>query len=96
MNIFFSDVCFLFSQANCEASEVPVFIQEALWEMGHGPAPLVELAVDQKATNYGLLRHHYHLAILMHAVLVFNLKSIRVLSLFDAKVRVSQMEWTSE
>ncbi|XP_071079517.1 rab3 GTPase-activating protein non-catalytic subunit-like [Haliotis cracherodii] len=75
--------------ANCEANEVPVFNLEQLWQQIRGPASLVELAVDQKATNYHLVRHHYHLAVSMHAVMLFNMKSVKVLSLFDTKGRNS-------
>ena len=42
--------------------------------------------MDTKATNYGLVRLHWQLAILMHAVLVFSMKSVKVLSLFDRRV----------
>ncbi|XP_029643164.1 rab3 GTPase-activating protein non-catalytic subunit isoform X2 [Octopus sinensis] len=72
-------------KANCEADEVPVFNIEPLWQTIRGPASLVELAVDQKATNYGLLLHHYLLCQFMYAILKFGLKSIKVLSLFDCK-----------
>ena len=73
-------------QANCEANEVPVFNGEHNWQAVRGPASLGELAVDTKATNYGLVRLHWQLAILMHAVLVFSMKSVKVLSLFDRRV----------
>lgn len=72
-------------EANCEANEVPVFNIEGLWQDIRGPASLVELAVEQKTTNYGLIRHHYHLSLIMFAVLTFNLKSVKVISLFDSK-----------
>ena len=74
-------------EANCESNEVPVFNLEPLWIETKGTVSLVELAIDQKATNYMLLKHHHHLALLMHAVLVFGLKSVKVMSLFDNKVR---------
>lgn len=72
-------------KANCEADEVPVFNIEPLWQNVRGPASLVELAVDQKATNYGLLLHHFQLCWLMHAILMYGLKSVKILSLFDCK-----------
>ncbi|XP_021378713.1 rab3 GTPase-activating protein non-catalytic subunit-like isoform X1 [Mizuhopecten yessoensis] len=75
--------------ANCEANEVPVFNIEHLWQDVRGPASLVELAIDQKSTNYGLLRLHYQLAVMMHAMLVFGMKSVKVLSLFDSKGKSS-------
>ncbi|XP_025103721.1 rab3 GTPase-activating protein non-catalytic subunit-like isoform X2 [Pomacea canaliculata] len=71
--------------ANCEANEVPVFNIETIWQGAHGPASLAELAVDAKPTNYGLVRLHWHLATLMHAILIFKMKSVKVLSLFDRK-----------
>lgn len=88
MTDFVGAVCDLIDimmEANCEANEVPVFNIEQVWHGIRGPASLVELAIDQKSTNYGLLKHHYHLSVLMHAVLSLNMKSVRVLSLFDSK-----------
>ncbi|GAB1601306.1 rab3 GTPase-activating protein non-catalytic subunit-like isoform X2 [Argonauta hians] len=80
-----SNLLAILMKANCEADEVPVFNIEPLWQTVRGPASLVELAVDQKATNYGLLLHHYLLCQFMYAILKFGLKSIKVLSLFDCK-----------
>ncbi|ESO90130.1 hypothetical protein LOTGIDRAFT_218187 [Lottia gigantea] len=80
-----ADIIQITMEANCEANEVPVFNLEILWQLARGPSSLSELAVDQKSTNYGLLKHHLHLARIMQAVLVFNMKSIKVLSLFDSK-----------
>ncbi|KAL8566839.1 hypothetical protein ACOMHN_052237 [Nucella lapillus] len=74
-------------EANCEANEVPVFNMEHNWQTVRGPASLGELAVDAKPTNYGLVRVHWHLALLMHAVMVFSMKNVKVLSLFDHKGR---------
>lgn len=73
-------------QANCEMNEVPVFNIEPVWQMVRGPSSLVEQAVEQKMTNYGLLTHHYNLAVIMCAVLTFGMKSAKILSLFDSKV----------
>lgn len=73
-------------QANCEINEVPVFNIEPIWQMVRGPSSLVEQAIEQKPTNYGLLTHHFNLAVIMSAVLTFNMKSAKVLSLFDSKV----------
>ena len=61
---------------------------EPAWQKVEGPTSLVELAVDQKATNYGLLRLHFHLLKIMSAVLSLGVKSIKVLSLFDNKVGI--------
>jgi len=51
-----------------------------------GSISLVELAIDQKATNYGLLTVYRQLALLMNAVILFNMKPIKPLSMFDSKV----------
>ncbi|XP_076441806.1 rab3 GTPase-activating protein non-catalytic subunit-like [Babylonia areolata] len=72
-------------EANCEANEVPMFNMEHNWQTVRGPASLGELAVDAKPTNYGLVRLHWHLATLMHAVMLFSMKNVKVLSLFDRK-----------
>jgi len=60
---------------------------EVYYPLDSGSVSLVELAIDQKGTNYGLLTIYHQLATLMHAVLTFNLKSVKVLSLFDSKVK---------
>lgn len=65
---------------------MPVCNMEPAWQKVQGPTSLMELAVDQKATNYGLLRVHFHLLKLMSAVLSLGMKSVKVLSLFDNKV----------
>ncbi|WAR19500.1 RBGPR-like protein [Mya arenaria] len=57
--------------ANCETNEVPVFNLEQIWA--------------QKGTNYGLLTVFHQLATLMQAVITFNMKPVKVLSLFDSK-----------
>lgn len=87
---FISCICDFFTiimEANCESNEVPVFNLEPLWSEVKGTVSLVELAIDQKTTNYMLLKHHHHLAVLMEAVVEFSLKSVKVISLFDSKVR---------
>lgn len=83
-------LCVVLLQANCEANEVPVFNMELVWQGVRGPASLGELAVDAKVTNYGLVRLHWHLATLMQAVLALGIKGVKVISLFDRKVRHAQ------
>ncbi|XP_052787528.1 rab3 GTPase-activating protein non-catalytic subunit-like isoform X1 [Mya arenaria] len=75
--------------ANCETNEVPVFNLEQIWAQVKGSVSLVELAIDQKGTNYGLLTVFHQLATLMQAVITFNMKPVKVLSLFDSKGRHS-------
>jgi len=66
--------------------EVPLFLVEDIWQSVQGPTSLVELAVEQKEANTDLVEHHYVFCALLHAVLVFSLKSIKPLSLYDTKV----------
>ena len=66
--------------------ERPVLLVEDIWEAVEGPTSLVELAVEQKPVNTCLVEHHYVFCSLLHAVLVFSLKSIRPFSLYDTKV----------
>ncbi|KAH9519441.1 Rab3 GTPase-activating protein non-catalytic subunit [Bulinus truncatus] len=75
--------------ANCESNEVPVCNTEHAWQKIQGPTSLMELAIDQKVTNYGLLKVHYHLLKIMSAVLALKMKSVKVLSLFDSKGRAA-------
>ncbi|KAK3599646.1 hypothetical protein CHS0354_029108 [Potamilus streckersoni] len=77
----------LMMEANCEMNEVPVFNIEHAWHYGKGSVSLVELAVDKKVTNYHLIKHHHHLALMMHAILILKIKSWKVLSLFDTRGR---------
>jgi len=66
--------------------ETPVFLVEDIWQAVQGPTSLAELAVEQKEANTDLIEHHYVFCVLLHAVLVFSLKSIKPLSLYDTKV----------
>ncbi|GFS02472.1 rab3 GTPase-activating protein non-catalytic subunit-like [Elysia marginata] len=84
-----ADFMEIIMDANCEAHEVPVYNLEPAWQKVEGPTSLVELAVDQKATNYGLLRLHFHLLKIMSAVLALGIKPVKVLSLFDNKGRAA-------
>ncbi|GFO27486.1 Rab3 GTPase-activating protein non-catalytic subunit-like [Plakobranchus ocellatus] len=84
-----ADFMEIIMDANCEAHEVPVYNLEPAWQKMDGPTSLIELAVDQKATNYGLLRVHFHLFKIMSAVLSLGMKSVKVLSLFDNKGRAA-------
>ncbi|CAL1542170.1 unnamed protein product [Lymnaea stagnalis] len=84
-----ADFMEIIMDANCEASEVPVCNTEHAWQRSQGPTSLMELAVDQKTTNYGLLKVHFHLLKFMSAILTLKLKSVKVLSLFDNKGRAA-------
>ena len=59
---------------------------EDLWAGMVGPTSLVELALEQKDSNVELVEHHYDLCVVLHAVMTFNMRSIKPLSLFDTKV----------
>ena len=73
-------------QAGEDTQEVPVLNVEDVWQHTQGPTSLVELAMEQKATNVALVEHHYYLCLILHSVLVLCLKSVKPLSLFDSKV----------
>ena len=66
--------------------EMPVFLVEDIWQAVQGPTTLVELAVEQKEANTRLVEHHYVFCTLLHAILVYSVKSIKPLSLYDTKV----------
>ena len=60
---------------------------EDLWASAvSGSSSLAELALEQKESNMELVEHHYYLAVIMHAILVFTMKACKPLSLFDTKV----------
>ncbi|XP_052275243.1 rab3 GTPase-activating protein non-catalytic subunit-like isoform X3 [Dreissena polymorpha] len=90
LGTFVSQICDFFNiimDANCETNEVPVFNHEPSWTEVKGSVSLVELAIDQKSTNYGLLTVFNQLSTIIHAVVTFNIKQVKVLSLFDTKGR---------
>jgi len=66
--------------------DMPVLLVEDIWQAVQGPTTLVELAVEQKAANTSLIEHHFVFCALLHAILVFSLRSIKPLSLYDTKV----------
>lgn len=69
-----------------ERHEAVVVQTEDLWQAVSGPTSLVELAAEQKLSTEELLEHHLSLCVIMHAILVFNIKGVKPMSLFDAKV----------
>jgi len=73
-------------KARLDMHEMPVFLVEDIWQAVQGPTTLVELAVEQKEANTRLVEHHYVFCILLHAILVYSLKSVKPLSLYDTKV----------
>ncbi|XP_014669497.1 PREDICTED: rab3 GTPase-activating protein non-catalytic subunit-like [Priapulus caudatus] len=73
-------------ETDVDMEEIPVYgVVEDAWMDCQGPTPLVELAIDQRPTNYDLVSHHHQLATVLHAILVYELKSVRPLSLYDSK-----------
>ncbi|XP_078675646.1 rab3 GTPase-activating protein non-catalytic subunit-like isoform X2 [Branchiostoma floridae x Branchiostoma belcheri] len=77
---------FFSSQAEVESSHVPVFDIEDLWQATQGPTSIAELAAEQRVSNYQLLQHHMKLSSIMHAVMVFSLRTVKPLSYyFDTK-----------
>eukprot|EP00058_Branchiostoma_floridae_P024780 XP_002610270.1 hypothetical protein BRAFLDRAFT_126836 [Branchiostoma floridae] len=73
-------------EAEVESSHVPVFDIEDLWQATQGPTSIAELAAEQRVSNYQLLQHHMKLSSIMHAVMVFSLRTVKPLSYyFDTK-----------
>lgn len=75
-------------QADSAAEEVtlPELSVEESWCGAEGPASIAELALEQKGVHYPLVQHHFLLASLLHAAMIFPVK-VKPLSLFDNKVR---------
>ncbi|XP_054714636.1 rab3 GTPase-activating protein non-catalytic subunit-like [Uloborus diversus] len=68
-----------------EVEEVPIFPVEAIWQ-GHenaGRTPLITMALSQKATNNRQVYVHLMLATVLHFIIVFQMKSVKPLSLFS-------------
>lgn len=80
---------FLFHKSQQDCGELARFNVEDLWQHVQGPSSLVELALEQKESTPDLVQHHYNLCVMMHAVMVFAMKSVKPLSLFDTKVSKS-------
>ncbi|XP_038077511.1 rab3 GTPase-activating protein non-catalytic subunit-like isoform X2 [Patiria miniata] len=71
-----------------ESSLVPSLEMEELWQDVQGPTPLAELAISQPLPNHYMVDLHKQLTTSLHAILVFNTKSIKPLKvLFDYKAR---------
>ncbi|XP_041468264.1 rab3 GTPase-activating protein non-catalytic subunit-like isoform X1 [Lytechinus variegatus] len=84
---FAADLLDCIYQVEPESSLTPIFDVEDLWQHIQGPAPLVELAVNQTLPNHSLVDVHKQLCIIMHAVMTFSMKSVKVLQLFDYKTK---------
>ncbi|XP_070571342.1 rab3 GTPase-activating protein non-catalytic subunit-like [Ptychodera flava] len=74
-------------QIEVEASAVPAFSIEDTWQKISGPTSIAELAIDQPQCNYPLVDLHRQLCTIMHAVMVFGMRSVKPMSLFDSKGR---------
>lgn len=72
-----------------ESEPIPLFPVEELLQGQdiHGQTPLVTLALGQKSSNYKLVDHHLHLATAMLMVISFQMKSVRILSVYDTMGR---------
>ncbi|XP_030854258.1 rab3 GTPase-activating protein non-catalytic subunit isoform X1 [Strongylocentrotus purpuratus] len=84
---FATDLLDCIYQVEAESSLTPIFDVEDLWQHIQGPAPLVELAVNQTLPNHSLVDVHKQLCTIMHAVMTFSIKSVKVLQFFDYKTK---------
>ncbi|XP_067941814.1 rab3 GTPase-activating protein non-catalytic subunit-like [Watersipora subatra] len=73
----------IFLQANCDFGEALLYKEENLWSEHMTGHSLVQMACQQKESNYRLLKHHSLLMNLVSALLVFGMKSVKIMSLFD-------------
>lgn len=68
---------------------VPISGTDRLWNnCDQGPAPLTELALNEKATNSALVDCHHQLALVMYMLVTFQTKKTKPLSLFGTEVRL--------
>ncbi|KAJ8045799.1 Rab3 GTPase-activating protein non-catalytic subunit [Holothuria leucospilota] len=77
------DVLEILYAVDAESSLTPIMEIEDLWQNIQGPSSLVELAVNQPETNPLLVDLHKQLCTVMWAIMAFQLKSVKVLGLFD-------------
>ncbi|XP_055495695.1 rab3 GTPase-activating protein non-catalytic subunit [Leucoraja erinacea] len=62
------------------------FLQiEDTWSAIEGPTSIVDMALEQRHVHYPLAEHHYILAVIMHGIMLFGMKSVKIFSLFDSK-----------
>ena len=70
-----------------------MYKQECSWVEDMTGRSLVEMASQQKETNYRLLRHHSHLFTIVTAVLTFSVKSVKIMTLFNHNVSIYVSEY---
>ncbi|XP_072121177.1 rab3 GTPase-activating protein non-catalytic subunit isoform X1 [Mobula birostris] len=58
---------------------------EDTWSAIEGPTSIVDLALEQRHVHYPLAQHHYILTVIMHGIMLFGIKSVKIFSLFDSK-----------
>uniref|UniRef100_A0A4W3KEE8 RAB3 GTPase activating protein subunit 2 (non-catalytic) n=1 Tax=Callorhinchus milii TaxID=7868 RepID=A0A4W3KEE8_CALMI len=56
---------------------------EDSWLSVEGPTSIVDLALEQRHVHYPLVQHHYILCVIMYAIMLFGMKSVKLFSLFD-------------
>ncbi|KAJ8274972.1 hypothetical protein COCON_G00095970 [Conger conger] len=90
MTSFLGSCCQLLQtlmEADAAVDEVPPpeLCVEEVWGGADGPASIAELALEQKGVHYPLVQHHCLLSSILHATMMFRLRGVKPLSLFDSK-----------
>ncbi|KAG9347341.1 hypothetical protein JZ751_004908 [Albula glossodonta] len=73
------------ADANTDEVPPPELCVEEVWGGAEGPASIAELALEQRGVHYPLVQHHCLLASILHATMMFKLRAVKPLSLFDSK-----------
>ncbi|XP_067901173.1 rab3 GTPase-activating protein non-catalytic subunit isoform X2 [Heterodontus francisci] len=73
------------AEVSSDEMKEPFLDIEDTWSSVEGPTSIVDLALEQRHVHYPLVQHHYILSVIMHGIMLFGLKSVKIFSLFDSK-----------
>ncbi|GCC23475.1 hypothetical protein chiPu_0001871 [Chiloscyllium punctatum] len=73
------------AEVSSDEMKEPSLDIEDTWSSVEGPTSIVDLALEQRHVHYPLVQHHYILAVIMHGIMLFGMKSVKIFSLFDSK-----------
>ncbi|XP_067844977.1 rab3 GTPase-activating protein non-catalytic subunit isoform X2 [Heptranchias perlo] len=73
------------AEVSSDEMKEPFLDIEDTWSSVEGPTSIVDLALEQRHVHYPLVQHHYILSVIMHGIMLFGMKSVKIFSLFDSK-----------
>ncbi|XP_078085888.1 rab3 GTPase-activating protein non-catalytic subunit isoform X2 [Mustelus asterias] len=73
------------AEVSSDEMKEPFLDIEDTWSSVEGQTSIVDLALEQRHVHYPLVQHHYILSVIMHGIMLFGMKSVKIFSLFDSK-----------